>query len=72
MAARANRFAGQTHTVSSNTVTLRVVQPVKVRTVALPLPDWVSVGNATRLPITVDRELLEGEEATITIPVTLR
>lgn len=62
MAARANRFAGQTHTVSSNTVTLRVVQPVKVRT----------VGNATRLPITVDRELLEGEEATITIPVTLR
>lgn len=65
-------YGGQTYTVSSNVVTLRVIQPVKVRTVALPLPDWVSVSNSTSLPITVDRDLLEGEEITLSIPITLR
>lgn len=64
-------YGGQTYTVTSNVVTLQVIQPVDVKQFTLQLPTGVSVGNGVVLPIAVNVTLLEGQEHQIQVPITV-
>jgi len=64
---------GQTTTVRSNTVTIRVVQPVDVKLINFALPAGLSPASSTiTFPIPLNVSLMEGEEYQIQIPVVAR
>lgn len=64
--------SGVQRTVTSNKVVIQVVQPVTVSQISLQLPsNWV-VGGGISLPLNLDVTLLEQQEHTVNIPVTVR
>lgn len=64
--------SGVQRVVTSNKVVIQVVQPVTVSQISLQLPsNWV-VGGGITLPLNLDVTLLEQQEHTVNIPVTVR
>lgn len=64
-------FGGQVHTVSSNVVTIQVVQPIEIRQLNLRLPSSVSVGGGITFPMDINVTLTEGQEHVIRVPITV-
>lgn len=62
---------GVQRTVTSNVVTLQVVQPVTVQQISLQLPAGWVVGGGITFPIQLDVTLLEQQEHSVQIPVTI-
>lgn len=62
---------GVQRSASSNVVTVQVVQPVELRQISLQLPAGWVLGGGLSLPIQLDVTLLEQQEHSVQIPVTV-
>ena len=62
---------GQTVTVSSNVVTLQVIQPIDIKSLNLRLPSYIVLGGGVKLPISLNVTLLEGQEHVVNVPITV-
>jgi hypothetical protein len=65
-------YNGQTQTATSNTLSLQVVQPVRVTQVNIPFPVGIVHNGNLTMPVTLNVTLLEGEEHSVSVPVRLR
>lgn len=63
--------SGVQRMVTSNVVTIQVVQPVTVQQISLQLPAGWVVGGGITFPIQLDVTLLEQQEHSVQIPVTI-
>jgi len=64
-------YGDQTFTASSNSLTLQVVQPVVVKQVNVSVPVGILL-NGVNVPVQLNATLLEGEETSVTIPITVQ
>jgi hypothetical protein len=65
-------YNGQTQTATSNTLSLQVVQPVRVTQVNIPFPVGIVPNGTVTMPMTLNVTLLEGEEHSVSVPVRLQ
>jgi hypothetical protein len=65
-------YNGQTQTATSNTLSLQVVQPVRVTQVNIPFPVGIVPNGNLTMPVALNVTLLEGEEHSVSVPVRLQ